>query len=95
MFHAVWAQASVDMRRQSLETPDVLRKLARFVLVQVNATDSEEPSVQALLARFRVADLPTLLVLDANGIEVARHTRYMSPEEILAEIGTYWREHPE
>jgi thiol:disulfide interchange protein len=61
----------------------------------VNATNSDDPSVQTLLARFRVTGLPTLLVLDANGVEVARHTQYMRPEEILAETETYWQKHPE
>jgi thiol:disulfide interchange protein DsbD len=95
MFHAAWATASVDMRRQALETPGVLRKLTRFVLVQVNATSSDDPSVQTLLTRFRVAGIPTLLVLDANGAEVARHAQYMRPDEILAEIETYWEKHTE
>jgi thioredoxin-like negative regulator of GroEL len=67
----------------SLRDPQVAAALGRgFVAVKVDA-DRDEATVR----KYKVAGLPTLLVLSADGAELARTSGAMSPADLTAWLG--------
>jgi len=76
VFCAAWSGACNELDR-SLAAPSVEGLLAeRFVRARVDMTDEEAPKVRELAHRFGIDGLPTLLVFDRSGREVARHLEF-------------------
>lgn len=79
-FRAEWCLACKELETKTY--PGVLSELHRFVLLRVDATDEEEPSVKQLLERYKVEGLPTVLLLDGKGREVGRFKRFVDVSEL-------------
>jgi thiol:disulfide interchange protein DsbD len=54
-----------------------------FVALRLDATNDDAPEVQRWLKKYRVVGLPTVIVLDAQGVERARFTEFIPPETLL------------
>jgi thiol:disulfide interchange protein DsbD len=54
--------------------------------VKVDATNDDDPAVEATLQRFKVVGLPTVLVFDSQGKEAVRYTDFVGPESFLEGI---------
>jgi hypothetical protein len=84
VFYALWDGASAQMRRESFENPAVLADLVQHrSLVQVNATDYDDPDVKVVLTRFQVDGIPVLIFFSANGLQSDRVEQYMPAQAIL------------
>ncbi|MBI4516118.1 MAG: thioredoxin fold domain-containing protein [Deltaproteobacteria bacterium] len=82
-FGAEWCLPCRDMARTTFVDRQVVQAAARFEMVHADVTEENEQN-QALLEQFDVRGVPTLLVFDAGGKEVARMVGYTSAEELLA-----------
>jgi thiol:disulfide interchange protein DsbD len=85
-FTAAWCGACKELDKKTFSEPRVGQELARFVAVKVDATNNDDPKVEALLARFKVIGLPTVVLFDSHGKEAARFNDFVPPDEFLKSV---------
>ncbi len=85
-FTAAWCVACKEMDKITFAAPEVAREAGRFVAVKVDATDDEDPGVQANMSELSVVGLPTVVVLDSSGQEAVRCTDFVEPGPFLDAI---------
>jgi thiol:disulfide interchange protein len=82
-FTAEWCGACKQLDRETYADPRVRVALQRFVRVKVDATNDDDPAVDAIKSRYKVIGLPTIIVLDSAGQESARAVNFVSPEQLI------------
>jgi thiol:disulfide interchange protein DsbD len=85
-FGAAWCAACKELDKVTFSSPLVAPEMARFVNVRVDATNSDDPNVEAALASFKVRGLPTVVLFDSQGKEAARYNDFVPPERFLPAI---------
>jgi thiol:disulfide interchange protein len=63
-FWADWCKNCHAMDATTLQNPAVLKRLDRYQVIQIDATDSKAPPVKEILDRFGVVGLPTYIILE-------------------------------
>ncbi|HWZ87671.1 MAG TPA: thioredoxin fold domain-containing protein, partial [Polyangiaceae bacterium] len=81
-----WCTACKELDKLTFSSPDVAAEMAHFVNVKVDATNDDDPKVEATLASFKVRGLPTVVVLDSHGNEALRFNDFVPPERFLPAI---------
>jgi thiol:disulfide interchange protein len=76
-FWAVWCKECKEMNEEAFENPEVKYLLENFVLLIVDVDE-----VPSLKAQFLVVGMPTVLVVNSNGEEVARAVGYQNAEQL-------------
>lgn len=82
-FTAAWCGACKELDIKTFSEPRVGQELGRFVAIKVDATNNDDPKVEAMLARFKVVGLPTVVMFNSSGKEAARFNDFVPPEEFL------------
>jgi thiol:disulfide interchange protein DsbD len=82
-FTAAWCVACKELDKHTFAEPVVAQEASRFVAVKVDATDDEDPAVEAAMREFRVVGLPTVLLFDSEGREAARFTDFVAAGPFL------------
>jgi thioredoxin:protein disulfide reductase len=87
-FTAEWCAACKELAKETFSDPRVMAKAvaANFVAVKVDATNDEDPQVDAVKGKYRVVGLPTVVLIDSNGKERRRFNEFVGPEPFLAAI---------
>jgi thiol:disulfide interchange protein DsbD len=85
-FGASWCTACKELDKLTFSSPDVAAEMAHFVNVKVDATNDDDPKVEATLASFKVRGLPTVVILDSHGNEALRFNDFVPPERFLPAI---------
>ena len=85
-FTAAWCGACKQLDRQTFSAPQVQPELARFVKLKIDATNDDDPKVEAMMDRYDVVGLPTVLVFDSAGKEAVRYTDFVAPNPFLEAI---------
>lgn len=80
---AYWCPPCRELDEKVFTRPDVGAALADYVALHVDAEKGEGPE---LVARYKVQAYPTLLVLDADGVEKGRLVDAMEPPALLAAL---------
>ena len=83
-FDAAWCAACKQLERETFPDAGVQAALRRVVAIRVDATDDEAPETARLRKKYAVFSLPTMIVLDRSGKEVARATEYVSAAQLTA-----------
>ena len=83
-FAAEWCGACKELEAKTFSDPRVLASGGRFVAVRVDATNEDSPPVAALMKKYRVTGLPTVVIVDSTGKEVNRVTEFINAEKFLA-----------
>jgi len=91
-FGADWSAPSIAMDRQVWSDPRMLLQRSPIVALRIDATD-ESPVAELLVAKYDLDVLPTTLVLDAEGREVARFKGVCDVEAVLEALGRAARFH--
>jgi Thioredoxin-like len=90
VFCSAKASSCDELARTTLSDPWLQQTLDRdFVSAFIDMTDDSDPKVQARRADYRIKQLPTILLFDAAGQEVARITDLVDAgqlEGLLAEV---------
>lgn len=86
-FRADWCVACNELDKHVFTQGPVKAALSKFVLVRVDATE-ETADIMALMKRYSVLSLPTLMVIDAGGQvqKDARIESYVEADELLAAL---------
>ncbi|WP_434420521.1 tetratricopeptide repeat protein [Nannocystis pusilla] len=80
---AYWCPPCRELEEKVFTRDDVGAALSKYVALHVDAEKGEGPE---LVARYKVQAYPTLLVLDANGVEKGRLVDAMEPPALLAAL---------
>ncbi len=70
-FRADWCTICLELEKHVFPDPQVQGLLEEMVLVKIDATTQTGP-VAALLEKYKVIGLPTLIILDSQGNEIER-----------------------
>jgi thiol:disulfide interchange protein DsbD len=85
-FTADWCGACKKMAKETFSDPRVMEKAGHFVAVKVDATDDEDPQVDAVKGKYKVVGLPTVVVYDSKGNERKRWNDFVGPDDFLTAI---------
>lgn len=87
-FTATWCGACQELAKHTFADPRVMEKAvaANFVAVKVDATNEDDPQVDAVKDKYKVKGLPTVVIYDSNGQERKRFNEFVGPEPFLAAI---------
>ncbi len=83
-FYADWCAACRELDRKTFRDKRVAEKSREFVMVRVDCT-SPDNKCTALMERFKVSGLPTLVFISARGKELDSLTSvgFLAPDEML------------
>ena len=85
-FWAQWCVACTELDRKTFLDESVRKALAdRYLSVRIDATHDDQRT-KALLDRFRVLGLPSILILEPDGTETTRVTQFVEPEQLASEL---------
>lgn len=87
-FTAEWCGACKELAKETFSDPRVQQKAlaANFIAVKVDATNDEDPQVDAVKGKYKVVGLPTVVIYDSNGQERKRFNEFVGPEPFLQAI---------
>jgi thiol:disulfide interchange protein DsbD len=87
-FTAEWCAACKEIAKHTFADPRVMEKAvaAKFVAVKVDATNDEDPQVDAVKGKYKVVGLPTVVIYDSTGQERKRFNEFVGPEPFLAAL---------
>ncbi len=85
-FGASWCGACNELNTHTFSDASVEAEAGRFVAIRVDATDDEDPQVNAVKDKYHVVGLPTVVVLDSEGRERVRFNEFVPPDRFLEAI---------
>ncbi len=85
-FGATWCGACNELRSRTFADPSVRSEAARFVAINVDATDDDDPQTAHVKSKYGVVGLPTVVILDSRGQERARFVEFVPPERFLGAL---------
>ncbi len=85
-FGADWCKACKELEHDTFPHATVRAAAQRFVAIRVDASDDEAPEIVALQKKYRVVGLPTVIMLDMDGNEVARFNEFVAPERFASAL---------
>lgn len=85
-FGAAWCGACKELDKLTFSQESVQREAGRFMAVKVDATNDEDPNVEAAMSAFSVKGLPTVVVYDSKGAEAIRYTDFVEAEQFLTAL---------
>jgi len=85
-FTATWCGACQEMAKDTFADPRVMTKAGNFVAVKIDATNDDDPAVTAVMEKYKVKGLPTVLLIDSAGTERKRFTEFVGPDKFLSEL---------
>lgn len=81
-FGATWCTVCKKLEAKTFPDARVRAEADRFVAIRVTATEQDDK--QAENDKYRVVGLPTVIVLDSGGTEVARFNELVGPDALVA-----------
>jgi thiol:disulfide interchange protein DsbD len=85
-FGAEWCGACKELTAHTFADDGVRNEAGRFVAVSVDATDDDDPQVNAIKDKYKVVGLPTVVVMDSAGRERVRFNEFVPPDRFLQAI---------
>lgn len=85
-FYADWCIPCKELDAATFSNEKVIAESKRFASFKADLTKNATPEVEALKNKFNVKGVPTVLVIDSKGNEVARITGFTPPEEFIKSL---------
>ena len=82
-FYADWCIPCKELDAVTFSDEEVIKASKEFENYKADFTKSLSPEVEALRDKYKIAGVPTILILDSNGNEVDRITGFVSAKEFL------------
>jgi thioredoxin-related protein len=88
-----WCYWCKKLQKETFPSPAGKAVLARMVALRIETEDEKYQPTQdnAIEKQYQVDGFPTLLILDADGKEVARQPGYMPPQPFAAWVTAHAR----
>ena len=88
-FGAEWCGACKELEHKTFPDARVRTEGARFVALQIDATDEDDAEVQRVRKKYgATAGLPVLVALGSDGKEAIRFTEWVAPDRLAAALKT-------
>ena len=75
-YYADWCADCVRMKKTTFRNKDVVDTLAKFVCLQVDVTNPNDPGLRALKQAYGVFGPPAMLFFNPEGIEIKQNRTY-------------------
>ena len=75
-YYADWCTDCVRMKKTTFRNKDVVDTLAKFVCLQVDVTNPNDPDLRALKQAYGVFGPPAMLFFNPEGIEIKQNRTY-------------------
>ena len=85
-FGAEWCKACKELDEVTWPDPRVRGEISRFVAIKADATDDDNEETKRLTKKYNVRGLPTVVVLDSEGVEKVRFTEFVDANKLAAAI---------
>ena len=82
-FTATWCVACKELDKWTFSAPAVRAEAGRFVAIKFDATNDDDPAVEAIMEELNVVGLPTVLIFNSSGQEAVRCTDFVPAEGFL------------
>jgi thiol:disulfide interchange protein DsbD len=82
-FGAEWCAACKELTKYTFADERVREEGTRFVALQIDATDDEDPRIEAVKGKYKVVGLPTVVLFDGEGHEVKRFNEFVEAPVML------------
>jgi thioredoxin:protein disulfide reductase len=82
-FTAKWCAACKELDHKTFSQQIVRDKLKTMIPVKIDCTDSRNPEVKKIQETYGVKGLPTIIVLDHEGDELARFVSFLPPDQFI------------
>ena len=69
-FYADWCEPCRELDEKTYSNPEVTRLARRFVMLKADLTAGDDPAVKALMEKYRIRGVPTLVFLRPDGGEM-------------------------
>jgi thiol:disulfide interchange protein DsbD len=69
-FYADWCEPCHELDAKTYSNPEVVRLARKFVMLKADLTAGDDPAVKALMERYRIRGVPTLIFLRPDGGEM-------------------------
>ena len=82
-FHADWCLPCIKLDQKTFKHPDFIRTAKDFTLIQVDLTERSDPMHEALIGKYKISGVPTIIFLDRRGAERPdlRVEEYLKPQD--------------
>ena len=74
------------MAKETFADVDVMKRCGSFVAVKIDATNDEDPQVKAMMEKYKVVGLPTVVVYDSEGKERKRFNDFVGAQDFLSAL---------
>jgi len=87
-FTAEWCAACQELEHITYQDPTVIERSKSFVPVMFDATKSNDPAVEAMLEKYEVSGLPTVVFVlpDGTAMDDLKITGFVGPEDFLSHM---------
>ena len=85
-FYADWCIPCKELDKETFSDDNVIKESKRFKALKADMTKSVSPEVERLRNEFKIVGVPTVIIVDASGKEVARITGFVKPVEFLSKL---------
>lgn len=87
-FRADWCSACQKLEHETFVHPNIMAESARFVNLQIDCTNADDPRVKQLQKKYHVVGLPTLFFIDSDGKPLPDQsiTRFVTAETLLSRM---------
>jgi thiol:disulfide interchange protein DsbD len=82
-FMATWCIPCNEMEHTTYADPEVREQAERFAMFKADITRESEETT-AIVERYAVHGVPTVILIDREGNEVRRLVGYVGPDEMVA-----------
>ena len=80
-FGASWCKACKELEHETFPDPTVRTEAQRFVTLRLDMSDDDAVETKAFAEKYKIAGLPTVLMLDKSGKEVVRFNEFVKPDK--------------
>jgi thiol:disulfide interchange protein DsbD len=81
--YANWCAACVELDHKTYNRPEVVARLQNFVCLKLDFTHETE-WVKEMKEKYRITGMPTVILYDPEGVEVARFTGFKKGQDLLS-----------
>jgi thiol:disulfide interchange protein DsbD len=81
--YADWCVACVELDEKTYVVPNVMHRLDNFVRLKLDFT-KQTPWVEEMKQKYNITGMPTVMLFDPSGSELARFTGFKSAKDFVA-----------
>jgi thiol:disulfide interchange protein DsbD len=87
-FHAHWCLPCIKLDQKTFNHPGFIRAAKDFTLIQVDLTERGDPMHEALIGKYKISGVPTIIFLDKRGTERRdlRVEEYLNPQDFQSRM---------